>query len=240
MSMVLSLLLHQLYCILAFLPGLQLFDGLAGNEIIEGINKILPGYRHIVLSAEGLGHIISFEAHQFALTIPLVIPKEKDKAIVYQVKLTFQPALGICFDFQMGLFYWVQGFAVINPQRDIPEADIAGVKPPAYGVPEFVTAGESGIYLIILGNDVVEVVVVDKVIIHFYEVVEKLYLAHGGLKISSPGAEQNHGKAPFWGNKFLITECMFCIIMITELLFGFKGAGWQFFYSFNHCYKLLW
>ena len=58
--MVLSLLLHQLYCILAFLLGLQLFDGLAGNEIIEGVNKILPGYRHIVLSAEGLGHIISF------------------------------------------------------------------------------------------------------------------------------------------------------------------------------------
>ena len=196
--MVLSLLLHQLYCILAFLLGLQLFDGLAGNEIIEGINKILPGYGYIVLSAEGLDHIISFEAHHFALAIPLVIPKEKDIALVYQVKLTLQPALGICFDFQMGLFYWLQCFAVINPQRDITQADIAGVKPPAFGVPEFVTAGESGIYLIILDNDVVEVVVVDKVIVHFVKVVEKLYLAHGGLKISSPWAEQNHGKAPFW------------------------------------------
>ena len=198
LSMVLSLLLHQLYCILAFLLGLQLFDGLAGNEIIEGINKILPGYGYIVLSAEGLAHIVSFEAHQFALAIPLVIPKEKDIALVYQVKLTFQPALGICFDFQMGLFYWIQRFAVINTQRDIPQTDIAGVKPPAFAVPEFVTVGEGCIYLFLPCDDVVEVVVVDKIIIHFVKAIEKLYLAHGGLKISSPWAEQNHGKAPFW------------------------------------------
>ncbi len=196
--MVLSLLLHQLYCILSFLLGLQLFDGLAGNEIIEGINKILPGYGHIVLSTEGLGHIISFEAHQFALAIPLVITKEKDEALVYQVKLTLQPALGICFDFQMGLFYWVQCFAVINPQGDITQADIVGVKPPAFGVLEFVTVGEGCIYLLLTCDDVVEVVVVDKIIVHFVKAIEKLYLAHGGLKISSPGAEQNHGKAPFW------------------------------------------
>lgn len=171
---------------------------MAGNEIIEGINKILPGYWHIVLSTEGLGNIISFEAHQFALAIPLVITKEKDEALVYQVKLTLQPALGVCFDFQMGLFYWVQRFAVINPQRDITQADIAGVKPPAFAVPEFVTVGEGCIYLFLPCDDVVEVVVVDKIIIHFVKAIEKLYLAHGGLKISSPGAEQNHGKAPFW------------------------------------------
>ena len=195
--MVLSLLLHQLYCILSFLLGLQLFDGLAGNEMIEGIHKILPGYWHIVLSTEGLGHIISFEAHQFALAIPLVITKEKDEALVYQVKLTLQPALGVCFDFQMGLFYWVQRFAVINPQGDITQADIAGVKPPAFGVLEFVTVGESCIYLLLTCDDVVEAVVVDKIIVHFVKAVEKLYLAHGGLKISSPGTEQKHGKAPF-------------------------------------------
>ena len=173
LSMVLSLLLHQLYCILSFLLGLQLFDGLAGNEMIQGINKILLGYRHIVHSAEGLGHIISFEAHQFALAIPLVIPKEKDKAIVYQVKLTLQSVLGICFDFRMGLFYWIQRFAIINPQGDIPQADIAGVKPHAFCVLEFVTVGEGCIYLLILGNDVVEIMVVDEVLLIFFTSILK-------------------------------------------------------------------
>ncbi|MBO6245032.1 MAG: hypothetical protein J6N55_01980, partial [Anaerovibrio sp.] len=85
-----------------------------------------------------------------------------------------------------------------NPQRDITQADIAGVKPPAFAVPEFVTVGEGCIYLLLTCDDVVEVVVVDKIIVHFVKAIEKLYLAHGGLKISSPGAEQYHGKAPFW------------------------------------------
>lgn len=153
------------------------------------MNEILPCYRHIVLSAEGLAHGTSFEAHHFALAIPWVIPKEKYKALVHQVKLTFQPALGIRFDFQAGLFYGIQRFAVINPQRDISKTDIAGVKPPAFGVLQLVTAGEGFIYLLLPCDDVVEVVEVDKIIVHFVEAVEKLYLSHGGLKISRPGAE---------------------------------------------------
>ena len=51
------------------------------------------------------------------------------------------------------------------------------MKPPAFGVPEFVTAGESGIYLIILGNDVVEIMVVDEVLLillFFYINIEKM------------------------------------------------------------------